>query len=555
MKRFRESLAAFGAVFANADLRRIQLADAGSILAGWAYGIALSVYAYDQGGAAAVGYVNVLRWVPSAVAAPFMAVLADRFPRRRVMIASDVVRAGALVGATLAFYAHAPAPAVYALAVFVQLVGRAFRPAQAAILPSLARTPEELTAANVTSSTLESVGLFLGPAAGGLLIAATDAGVVFATMAGAFVWSALLIVRVRAPAETERRTAAEPAEPAGFRDEAFAGFRTIRGESRLRLITGLFAGQTFVDGLLNVLVVVLAFRVLHQGAAGVGYLNSAIGIGGLVGALVAIALVGHRRLAGGFGVGMLLWGAPIIVVALVPNLWVAIAMLALVGVGNTLVDVTGMTIMQRTVVDEVLARAFGVLDSLLLAGVAVGSILAPLVVAGLGARGALAATGALLPILIVVSWRQLQAMDEAAVIPEHEVALLRAIPIFAPLPEATVEHLASRLARLRVQSGDTVIRQGDPGDRFYVVGDGELEASVDSRVATELGPGSYFGEIALLRDVPRTATVTARSDSDLYALERDDFLAAVTGHSDSAEAAEAVVLSRLSPTRASTRAT
>jgi hypothetical protein len=209
-----------------------------------------------------------------------------------------------------------------------------------------------------------------------------------------------------------------------------------------------------------------------------------------------------------------------------------------------------MTLLQRSVVDEVLARAFGVLDSVLIATVAIGSAVAPAVVAGFGARGALLATGAVLPVLTLLAWRGLAAIDASAVIAEREVSVLRAIPIFAPLPEATVERLAKRLVAVRAAPGDVVIRQGDLGDRFYIVAHGELEAAVDGRPARTLKHGSYFGEIALLRDVPRTATVTALTECELYALEREDFIAAVTGHAASAEAAEAVVVARLAPARA-----
>jgi hypothetical protein len=208
-----------------------------------------------------------------------------------------------------------------------------------------------------------------------------------------------------------------------------------------------------------------------------------------------------------------------------------------------------MTLMQRSVADAVLARAFGVLDAMLLGTVALGSLIAPAVVAGVGARGALIATGAVLPVLAVLAWKELHAIDAASTVPEREVALLRATPIFAPLPEVTLERLTSRLARVRAAPGEAVIREGERGDRFYVVAEGELEASHDGMSLAELGPGSSFGEIALLRDVPRTATVTARTGAELLALEREDFVAAVTGHAPTAEAAEAVVVARLAAAR------
>jgi MFS family permease len=551
MNRLRESARAFHAVFANRNLRRIQLGLAGSVIAGWAYGIALSVYAYEHGGAAAVGYVNLLVWIPAAALGPFMAILADRFPRKRVMIVCSLVRAVTMGAMAAAFFAGAPSAVLYALAVFSTIVGRAFVPAQAAILPSLASTPEELTASNVTSSTIESIGIFVGPALGGLILAASDAGVAFAFLAGAFLWSALMVSGLRLEERPADIAEGEPEEPGSVADEALAGFRAIAGEGRLRLIVSLFAGQTFVDGVLNVLVVVLAFEVLEEGATAVGYLNSAIGIGGLAGALGAMMLIGRGRLANGFGFGMLLFGVPIALIALWPNRFFAIGMLLIVGVGNTVIDVAGMTLMQRTVADAVLARAFGVLDALLLGTVALGSLVAPAVVAGIGARGALIATGAVLPVLAVLAWKELRAIDAASHVREREVALLRGTPIFAPLPEVTVERLSSRLAYVRAEAGEAVIREGDHGDRFYIVSEGELEASQNGTALTELGPGSYFGEIALLRDVPRTATVTAKTSAALLALDREDFVAAVTGHAPSAEAADAVVVSRLAATRPS----
>jgi CRP-like cAMP-binding protein len=163
----------------------------------------------------------------------------------------------------------------------------------------------------------------------------------------------------------------------------------------------------------------------------------------------------------------------------------------------------------------------------------------------LGERTALVAAGALLPVLAALSWRALQRVDETARRPGHELDLLRAVPMFAPLPVATLEHLAASLTPVPVDAGEAVFRAGDSGDRFYLVADGEVEISLDGRAPEPLGSGGWFGEIALLRDVPRTATVTARTDSHLLALDREEFVAAVTGHPESAEAADAVIGARL----------
>jgi MFS family permease len=474
-------------------------------------------------------------------------VLGDRYRRERVMLSVDLTRATAMGAAAVAVFAGAPAALVFALAALVQVVATAFRPAQAALLPALATRPEELTAANVVSSTIESVGSFAGPALGGLLLAVTSTGAVFAATAGAYLWSAFNVARIRreVAAEEERRA---PEEHLGR--EALAGFRAISGERDLRVIVGLYGAQTFVAGALNVLIVVTALRELDLGKAGVGYLNAAVGIGGIVGGVAAAGLVGRRRLASAFAFGLVFWGLPIALIGAFPHVAVALLLLGLIGIGNTLVDVTGLTLLQRTVSDEVLARVFGVLESLLLGTIGVGAITAPALVSAFGVRGALIAVGALLPALVIVSSGRFIRMDAKAVVPARRLRLLELSPIFAPLPASTLEHLARAMEEARFQAGAEIFRQGDEGDRFYVIADGDVEISVDGREPTLHGPGGYFGEIALLRNVPRTATVRAKTDVELYALDRDEFISAVTGHAESAQAANAVIGARLGSLRA-----
>jgi MFS family permease len=539
--QFRDSSKAFQDVFANPALRRILLAFAASIVGTWAYGIAVFVYAYEQGGATAVGVVGLARWLAAAAASPFAALLGDRYDKRLVMVSSDLARVVLIGGAAVAVYLDSPPVVVYLLAALVGVAATAFRPAEAALVPTLARTPEELTAANVSASTIESIGIFGGPAIGGLLLAATGAATVFVVTAALLLVSALLLLGVRPVVEAEP----EEREEESIREELLAGFRAIAGERRMRVLVGLFSAQTFVDGMLNVLIVVVALDLLDTGKAGVGFLNSAVGIGGLLGALAAAALVGRRRLAADFGLGIFIWGVPIALVAVWPNQVFALVLLGIVGIGNTLVDVSGMTLMQRAAPEEVLARVFGVLESLLLLTIALGAFVAPLLVNWLGDRGALIVAGALLPILVVPAWPRLTAIDRAARVPEEQLELLRGNPIFAPLPAPTLEQLADRLQEVRVPAGDVIVRQGEPGDRFYLIEAGTVDVAVDGRPAHELGPGDGFGEIALLRNVPRTATVTARTDAVLYALERDAFVPAVTGSGPSLSAAEGVIGMRL----------
>ena len=539
-RRLGESLRAFAAVVANEDLRRLELAWSGSILGQWGYEVALAVFAYRAGGATAVGLVTLARLLPAAFVAPFAALLGDRFQRRRIMVAADLARALAMAGAAGAVYAGASATVVYALAVVAAVTGTAFAPAQSALLPSLARSPEELTAANATSTTLESVGFFAGPALGGLILAFTSVGAVFALTAALFLWSALVLGRIRADSRGDAA-----GEVDSITREALAGFRAILAERRLRLVVGLYGAQTLTAGIMRVLLVVTALRILDLGPSGVGYLNSAVGVGALAGILVLLALIGSSRLGPVFGLGMLLWGVPLVLFGLWPSVAAAVVCFGILGVANTLVDVAGLTLLQRAAPDEVRARVFGVLESVFLGTIGIGAVIAPLLTSAFGPRGALIAAGAGLSVLALLFWRPLGVADTGAAVPESELALLRSIAIFAPLPLLTLEQVASRLSRVRVPAGEVVFRRGDTGDRFYVIGDGEVTVTLDGQPPVPLGPGGYFGEIALLREVPRTATVTARTDVELYALERDVFIAAVTGYAPSAEAADAVIASHL----------
>jgi MFS family permease len=510
------------------------------------YVVGVAVFAYEQGGASAVGIVALIRVLAGAITAPFAAVLSDRFRRERVMLFADLSRSLVLVLAVLAVSFSLPAAVVYALAALIMALSSTFRPAQSALLPTISRTPEELTAANVTMSTIAAVGIFLGPALGGLLLGATNVETVFAITAGTFLLSAFQVARIRADPPPARER--EAATDRNVVQEAFVGFTTIASEPRLRLLMGLYCAQTLVAGALGVLIVVASIRLLHFGSAGVGYLNSAFGIGGLVGAAFAVLLVARQRLASDFALGTLLWGAPLILVGIFPSKVGSLILFAIVGVGDTIVEVAAPTLLQRAVRDEILGRVFGVVESLLYAAMGVGAIVAPALVHAFGTRAALVVSGAFLPVLAILAWPRLIAIDKAFAPPPH-LDVLRKIAIFAPLPPAEQEHLAHELIPLRAAAGEAVVREGESGDRFYVVRSGELAVTVERKAVRTLGPGDYFGEIALLRDVPRTATVTATGDVELYALERDEFIGAVTGHAPSAEAADSVVAQRLATAR------
>jgi CRP-like cAMP-binding protein len=540
--RFGDAARSFSRVFKNPNIRRLEGAWAVSIITYWAYGIALAVFAYEEGGAAAVGLVGLVRFIPSAIASPFTAMLADRYRRQIVIVVAELLRASFVALTVVVLVLDGPFALVLLLSTLVAIVNSAEGPAESALLPTLAETPRELTAANVVSSTIESLGIFGGPAIGGVLLAATSPEVVFAAAAVAFTLSAFLVSRVRVEGPQQR-----PEQTGGAIREFTAGFVTLAREPGLRVLVGLLAAQTLVAGALNVLIVVSALRLLGLGEEGVGFLNSAVGIGGLVGAVVSAALIG-RRLTSNFLVGILLWGLPIALIGVFPEPVPALIFLALVGLGNTLVDVSAFTLLQRAVPDEVLARVFGAVQALWVGAIGIGAIIVPLLIAVLDIRGALIVTGAMLPILATLLRRRLSPLDEVP-IPERELELLRGIEIFKPLPPPVLESLAHALVPVRVEAGRDVFREGELGDRFYIVADGEVEIVQNGKVVNLEGPGEFFGEISLLRDVPRTATVRAKTELELRALERDEFIAAVTGHAASAEAADSVVATRLSSLR------
>ena len=538
-RRIAETRALFGGVFRNADVRRLELAWASSNLASRASAIAVAVYAYETDGIAAVGVIAFVRLVVAAALSSWLAVFADRRPRRQVLIATDLGRAAMLGAMAVLALMDNAGPAVYALAVLTAIMEPLFRSAQVAHTPALVRSPDELTAANVLASGVESVALFAGPALGALLLAVSSPSAVFAATACLALLAVALVARIG--------VAGEPAPEAGSARShtLLAGWRTIVSEPRLRVVIGLFSIQTLVAGMLNVLVVALAIELLDLGTAGVGWLAGMIGIGATLGVFVVAGLAGSHRLAGHFAVGLLLWGVPLALIAAWPELAPALVLLALVGIGNTLVDVAGITLMQRSAPDAVLGRVFGAFEALVLLSMGLGSLLAPVLIAAFGIRGAVLASGCILPVALVPLWRPLAALDAEAAVPSEQIELLRAVPMFAPLAAPELERLAKAMVEVHVAPGIAVFEEGDHGDRFYLLADGRASVVQAGRTLRTLGRGDFFGEIALLRDVPRTATVTATSQLRLLALDRPVFLATVAGDPVSAEAAGSIVAARL----------
>ena len=528
----------FRAVLRNRDLRRVELAYAGFNAAEYGVWMAMLVFAYRQGGTTEASLVAVLQLVPAAICAPFLALLADRHRPVRVLFGGYLAQALGMGVTALAIAADAPLAIVYAGAVVAATAVTITRPAQAVIVPSLARTAEELTATNVVSSWVESGSVLLATALTGLLLAVSGVELVFGLMAGVVLVSALLVSGVDGPA-----AAAGDAE-GGAVAEAFAGFGALREHSHLRILMGMLMGEYLLWGAMDILFVVLALDLLAIGQGWVGYFNAAFGAGGIIGGIAAVTLVGRRYLAPPIALGILGFGGAFIVIAIWPSTLVAALMLAVSGAGRSLLDVACRTLLQRTTPSEVLGRVFGLLEGLGMAGLALGALLIPLFVAIGGAKAALVGAGLLLPVLGLLVARSLILIDRRAKVPLVEIALLRSLSLFAPLPAPALEGLAHALERVELTAGTVVIRMGEIGDRFYAIADGEVEVSRDGAVVARLARGAGFGEIALLEDVPRTATVTARTDVLLYALEKEPFVTAVTGHLPAAQAAGALISER-----------
>jgi MFS family permease len=539
--RLRAAAAAFASNAVNPNLRRAQLSFLAAWTAEWAFTVALGIVAYRDGGATAVGLMSLLRMVPAAVVAPLAAPLADRGRRERVLVLVSTFRGVTIGAAGVVVAIDGPVLIVYVLAVLATVIATLYLPAHSALLPSLCRTGHELASANVVRGFLDSVATLLGPLLAAVLLEFTEVSAVFAVAAGASLAAAVILVGLRYMAPPR------PAAPRAVHlmAEAAEGIRAIVRNRDLALLNGLAIAQTFTRGALIVFTVVVAFDLLATGEPGVGTLTAAIGAGAVLGSLAASLLVGTRRLARWFGIGIALWGLPIALIAVFPQQATALGLLACVGFANALVDLGLYTLMDRLAPNDILARVFGLQESLVSLSVGLGAIVAPVLIDLTSVRVAMAAVGLLCPILVVASWRRLKRPDRYIGELDDEIGLLRGVPMLQPLPLPAIEQLARGLEPVNVSARQVVIHQGDPGDRFYVIEKGRADVIGDGRLVTTLGPGEGFGEIALLRRVRRTATVQAATDLKLYALRCNRFLPVVTGYPPSAGEAGSSVESML----------
>ena len=539
--RLGNAAGAFTSNARNPHLRRAQLSFLGAWTAEWAFTVGLGIVAYRDGGATAVGLVGLLRMAPSALLAPLLSPLADKGRRERVLILVSVLRGVVTGAAAVVVGMGGPSQIVYVLAVLSTIAATLYRPAHSALLPSLCRTGYELASANVVRGLLDAAATLVGPLLAAVLLQFTGVTVVFAVAAGASLWAAALLWGLSYDAPPR------PTAPKGSNlvREAVEGIRVVSRNRDLALIMGLAAAQSFTRGTLTVLTVVVAIELLGTGEAGVGILTAAIGAGAVLGSFAASLLVGTRRLGAWFAVGVALWGLPVTLIGVFPHQVAALGLLACVGVGNSLIDLAGFTLLARLAADDVLARVFGVLESLVALSIGVGAVIASVVVDAAGVRAALVVVGLLCPVLAVASWQRLRGLDRSIGVRDDDIDLLHQVAMLNVLPLPAIEQLARGLEPVEVPAGHVVFQQGDVGDHYYVIESGDAEVVGDGQVVAALGPGVGFGEIALLRRIRRTATVRATSDLRLRALRSDGFLPVVLGYTPSAREAGAVVDSKL----------
>ena len=308
----------------------------------------------------------------------------------------------------------------------------------------------------------------------------------------------------------------------------------------------VLSGGIVAWGALDVLFVAVAISLLDKGQAWAGFLSSASGVGGLVGSALAVGLIGRRRLVPALGGGTVVFGGSIVALGAAPIAATAPALVGVAGAGGSVAWVAGETLLQRIAPDEMLARVFGILEGLGAFALAVGSLGASGLIAVFGVKIALIVVGVFAPIVMLALWIPLASIDRTAKAPDPEtLAFVRRLPIFAPLPAPAIERILARITPLDVLAGEVLIREGAVGDRFFMIVEGKADVTRDGQHITYRTVGDHVGEVALLRDVPRTATVTAVTPMKLLTLDREAFLEAVTGHPQSHERVEAIVEERL----------
>lgn len=439
--------------------------------------------------------------------------------------------------------------AVLVPATLSSIVGVTFRPAQAGLLPRLVDNPKQLTSANATAEIIDSTAQWVGPALAGILLGLVGIVPVILLQAVGFLWSLLLVSRVASDRKVapEQSEAGEPQEDTddeeSFLKESVGGFRAILGDRDLSALTGLLAVNGVLAGVLMVLLVLVAAEMVGDPNA-VGLLSAVLGIATFVGGFVILMIAGRVRLGRLMVIGVLGWCIPLIVLGLVPGLVVVVLALVVIGLCDPLINVGFGTIPPRLVPDRLLSRVFAAIESMFIGAAALGAFITPVLVSWLGLEQAVIALGLVGVVITLVCSVRVPHLDKRLGEPRG-LELLARSPLFAPLSTVVREQIAHKLEPTAAEAGDVILTKGGVSDLLYLIESGEVEVSDDGVVLATLGADDVVGEIGLIRDVPRTATVTALTDTSLLMLGRDDFLDVVAGDDAVSSVAADLVAMRL----------
>lgn len=533
--RLLASTTAIRGVMRNGDLGRLEIGWLAANAGAFAFLVVTLVAAYEAGGAFGAGLLTVVRYVPPIVLASLTGVPTARWRADRVLLAVNLVRAGAMLLTLVVIAESAPAAVLFLFVGIEAGFGGMTRPLHMSMLPWLARTPGELVASNIASSAAEGLGTLLGPALAGILLAIS--GPVGAAVAAV----ALMVGAVVAVGSIRVSIVRSAQAPPSVLDGLGGGLQAARRTPAVRLVLIGLGLQTLVRGLLTVLLVVAAVELLGLGEPGVGTLQAAVGAGGFVGAVLALSLTARTAFSPTFAMSLALWGLPIAAIGIAHHPALAVGLLGIVGMSNAILDVTGFTILQRATPNASRVAVMGLVDSVAAATAALGGLLASALLAGLGIEGALVVTGAILPTTAAIILPSLRRAEAASTGNQATAHLLRADPLLQLLSLSVIEELAAVMRPIGYADGEVLLREGEAGDDYLIVADGEVEVSQGGRVLRRLGPGHGVGEIALLRRVPRTATVRAIGPVEACALDGDAFLSAITGAAHARRVADQIV--------------
>lgn len=516
----------------NRALARLLLAYLLLIIAEFGEWLALIIYAYARGGAAAAGLVAIVQLLPSIVLGPLITTRLASIGPARLLRVGYAASAATLLCCGGAILAHSPVVVVYGLAVLFALALSAARAMHPVLLPRVVRHPDELTAANVATSWGEGVGSLAGPALVGGLVSAGGTGLACVVLASLTIGTPLLISVPAAGAADEEDSAED-----GALAEVLAAARVIAARPSTRALIAFPTGSAVIEGAIDLLVVVLAVRVLALGDGAAGYLSAAFGAGGVLGGFAAVVLVGRplaAPLVGAALLGALALGA----LGLASTALLAVLLLAVIGAARAVQAIAAQTLLQRSTPLDVLACAFSLVEAMRDAGLAVGALLVPLLIGFGGARAAFVGLACLAPLVVLLTARRIGRIDSEASIPVVEIGVLRRLGIFSVLPAASIETLAREAQYASFAAGAAIIREGERGDSYYAITHGSVRVSKGEQMIRDMGVGEGFGEIALLHAVTRTATVRALTETTVLSVGREPFLIAMHAHPASHATAE-----------------